>query len=144
MGDLAMPRGIRNNNPLNIRRTSTRWAGQIASDTERAFVVFMDMAHGVRAAAKVIQNYQRLYGINTVRRLIERWAPPNENHTPAYIVAVAAALGVGQDDTLDLAAHDILYKLIPAMSRVENGRRPDGSDWLRSEDVDAGLAMLRL
>lgn len=139
-----IPRGIRNNNPLNIRRTKTRWAGQVASDTERAFVVFMDMPHGVRAAAKLIQNYKMMYGIDTVEKLINRWAPPVENHTADYIMTVAHALGVEHNEQLDLAAHDVLYRLIQAMSRVENGRRPGGGDWLRSEDVEAGLQMLRL
>ena len=52
-----MTRGLRNNNPLNIRRNNTKWQGLSATQTDKSFFQFKTMAYGYRAAFKTLQTY---------------------------------------------------------------------------------------
>jgi hypothetical protein len=79
------------------------------------------MAYGYRAVFKLLYNYQKRYGLKTIRKLIERWAPANENHTEAYINSVATAVGIAPDAKIETMYHDEMVKMVAAMSRVENG-----------------------
>lgn len=114
-------RGERNNNPGNIRLSGTQWQGQVKG-SDPAFATFATPEAGIRALAKLLKNYQAKYGLNTVRQLIGRWAPPNENNTAAYVASVAAALGVGPDQQIDVTNPDTLQRLTAAIIRHENGR----------------------
>lgn len=121
------PRGIRNNNPGNIdRRPGVVWQGMSADQsTDPRFVVFEAPEWGIRAIAKILLNYQRQHKLTTVRQMIGRWAPPNENDTNAYAVAVARALGVAPDDKISLASdRGKLVALVAAIIRHENGMQP--------------------
>lgn len=112
-------RGLRNNNPGNIRRTGNdTWQGMSATQTDPAFVQFVDMEHGVRAVAITINTYMSHYGINTVRGIITRYAPSSENNTAAYINDVAQRMGVGPDDALDQSN---IPALVDAICAHENG-----------------------
>lgn len=82
------PRGIRNNNPGNIRHSPTKWLGQSEVQLDKDFVTFDEMKYGVRAICKILQTYQTKYHLQTVEQIIERWAPPSENNTAAYIEAI--------------------------------------------------------
>ena len=117
-------RGIRNNNPGNIRRTSDRWKGLSASQTDPAFFQFDSPVYGIRAMAKLLRNYCAKYGLCTVREIITRWAPPNENDTESYIRSVSLSMGVGESDTLDLADDAVLQSLVKAIIKHENGLNP--------------------
>ena len=90
---MTQPRGIRNNNPGNIRH-GAKWQGlkENSRDLDPAFCVFKNPIYGIRALAKGLLNYKKLYGLNTVRSIISRYAPPNENQTLAYIQSVAKPL----------------------------------------------------
>lgn len=114
------PRGIRNHNPGNIRTSATVWQGQVGDDG--AFVTFAAPKWGIRAMARVIINYQRKYGLNTIRKIIARWAPPNENDTDAYVRSVVAGSGYSADEPLEIIK--ALPRIIPPMIRVENGVQP--------------------
>ena len=82
-----LPRGIRNNNPLNIRlNPDNRWQGRVPPkhNSDGAFEQFQDPIMGLRAAAVLlIAHYDRRH-LDTIRKLVEVWAPPNENDTEAY------------------------------------------------------------
>ena len=52
-----MTRGLRNNNPLNIRRNNTKWQGLSVTQTDKSFFQFKTMAYGYRAAFKTLQTY---------------------------------------------------------------------------------------
>jgi hypothetical protein len=113
------PRGIRNNNPLNIRENGTKWNGRIGDDG--AFVQFSNAAFGIRAAARILKNYRDKYGLDTVTGIISRWAPPIENDTQSYIDSVAQKTDVSANQAL----HDSDYEnLIRAMIYHENGEQP--------------------
>ena len=74
-----MTRGIRNNNPLNIRHSADRWQGASEEQTDKNFVQFKSMAYGYRAAWRILQTYYERFAHQsrgfTVRNIISRWAP---------------------------------------------------------------------
>ena len=92
------PRGLRNNNPLNIDfNPANKWQGLDRDQpSDGRFCRFVSMAYGIRAAAALLVSYQDRYGLNTVRGIIGRWAPPVENDTNAYANTVARRVGVGR------------------------------------------------
>lgn len=119
-----LPRGIRNRNPGNIRRSRDRWKGLAPEQTDPAFFVFEAPLWGIRAMAVILRNYQLKYGLRTVGQIIRRWAPASENDTAAYVAAVSRALRVRPADRLDLGARATLRNLIAAVIRHENGMQP--------------------
>lgn len=116
-----LTRGERNNNPGNIVKSDIFWRGEIAGDDKR-FESFASPDEGIRAIGVIMQNYQRKYGLNTVRGLINRYAPPVENDTNSYVNAVAGSLGVSPDASLNLSDPAILLPLVKAIIKHENGR----------------------
>ena len=116
-------RGIRNNNPGNIRHGS-RWQGMASQQTDAAFVQFTTPEYGIRALAKVLLTYQTKYGLNTIRGIITRWAPPTENNTAAYIDSVSRYVGASPDAPLDLHRASVMRPLVEAIIRHENGVQP--------------------
>ena len=120
-----LPRGIRNNNPGNIRHGSN-WQGlnPNSRNIDPAFCVFTSSVYGIRALAKVLINYKKIHGLNTVRQIISRYAPPNENQTTAYIQSVAKQLEVAPDAVIDIEERGILTVFIKAIIRMENGIQP--------------------
>lgn len=124
---MGTPRGIRNNNPGNIDRTGDKWQGMAADQSgDDRFVVFVAPHWGIRALVKVLLSYRRKYGIKTVRGIIDRWAPPVENNTAAYIDQVAKACGVEPDDTIDIQNKAVLRVLVTSIIQHENGQQPYG------------------
>ena len=124
------PRGLRNNNPLNIRKNNkTNWIGQCNKQEDRAFVQFRSMSYGYRAAFKVLQNYRVLYDCMTLRQFIQRWAPPTENNTDAYVKSVASTADVRPDALLPSPrkAKALWVKIVAGMHLVENGMMPVAS-----------------
>ena len=121
-------RGIRNNNPGNIDyNKNNQWRGQISIETSAInprFAKFDTPENGIRALAKLLLNYQRLHGLKTVREIINRWAPPVENVTSAYVTACARELGVDQNEVINLSDRRLLKLLTVAIIKHENGSQP--------------------
>lgn len=120
-----LPRGIRNNNPGNIRH-GANWLGLNPNgrNIDSAFCVFESPVLGIRALAKVLINYKKIHGLNTVRQIVSRYAPPNENQTTAYIQTVAKQLEVYPDTKIDIEKRGVLTVFIKAVIRMENGIQP--------------------
>lgn len=120
-----LPRGIRNNNPGNIRH-GANWLGLNPNgrNIDSAFCVFESPVLGIRALAKVLINYKKIHGLNTVRQIVSRYAPPNENQTAAYIQTVAKQLEVYPDTKIDIEKRGVLMVFIKAVIRMENGIQP--------------------
>lgn len=123
------PRGIRNNNPGNIK-WSSNWLGlkQDGKEQDPSFCVFISAVYGIRALARLLLNYQKLYGLDTPRKIISRYAPPSENQTQAYIQSVATQLGITPDGKVDLTKIGTLTVFIKAIIRHENGIQPYSND----------------
>lgn len=134
-------RGERINNPGHIERVAgVRWQGQ--SDDQSAdarFVVFDAPKWGIRAICRTLITYQDKRGISTVRGMISRWAPPQENDTPAYIDHVCQRLGVGPDDAIDVYDWPVMRALVDGIIRHEIGRQPYDDATLASGLIAAGL-----
>lgn len=131
-----LPRGIRNNNPGNIRH-GDNWQGLNPNgrNIDSAFCVFESPVFGIRALAKVLINYKKIHGLNTVRQIVSRYAPPNENQTAAYIQTVAKQLEVYPDTKIDIEERGVLTVFIKAVIRMENGIQPY-SDEVIQEGID--------
>lgn len=122
-----LPRGLRNNNPGNIRRNSDVFQGEKTS-SDREFKQFKSMAYGYRAIFKILSNYYRNYKLDTIRKIIGRWALENENNTNAYIKAVSDYAGIPADDPININDREQMIRIVAGMSKVENGREADMSD----------------
>ena len=126
-----MKRGIRNNNPLNIRHSADRWEGMRMEQTDKSFVQFQSMAYGYRAAWKVLESYWKHFRqqrtVFTVKSIISRWAPPSENATESYIRTVLILSGIREKEILlppnQVIDYGKLSRLIAAMTCMECGVR---------------------
>lgn len=116
------PRGIRNNNPLNIRIGNT-WLGERLNPTDQAFEEFVTMEYGLRAAFMILRRYIRRYHKNTVTSIVSTWAPAVENNTLRYIDTVCARTGLTPDCPIDYEDKVTMCKLVAAMAFVECGQQ---------------------
>jgi hypothetical protein len=117
------PRGIRNNNPGNIRKSfTTFWKGALSpvDNTDPAFEQFKTYEYGVRALIKNLVYYISKKGLNTVELIISTYAPAIENDTEAYINRVTRYTGFSRKQLL-IAEKATLKKLCKAIILVENG-----------------------
>ena len=114
------PRGLRNCNPGNIRRSTTRYKGEVAGG-DPDFKCFRSAAWGYRAVFVLLHTYRVRYGIDTLRGMIGRWAPPCENDTESYLAAVARRAALDPDQTVDTLDRSTMTPIAAAISAVENG-----------------------
>lgn len=113
--------GMRNNNPGNLRyNESVDWLGQTGKN--KGFSTFDSLEHGVRAASKNLDAYNRR-GWNSVNDVISHWAPPSENDTDSYSKEVADKLGVDPNDKLDLSEPNTKAQLLKAIFDKEVGAK---------------------
>lgn len=123
---IAKPtRGEKNKNPANIVWTDKiHWQGQIPDfeRTDARFCQFETDVLGLRALCRALLNYQRLDGCKTLADVVNRWAPPVENDTGAYVVDVAVRTGIAAEEPLDLTVQTTLVNVARAIIWHENGR----------------------
>lgn len=131
-------RGIRNNNPGNIRH-GEKWQGLADNQTDGSFCMFISPEYGIRALAKILINYQKKYGLRDVRSIINRFAPPSENDTESYIYSVSLKLDVKPDTQIDVQEPGVMINLLKAIIRHENGEQPYSDDVLAKGMKMAGV-----
>lgn len=129
-------RGIRNNNPANIRR-GCNWKGLAKTQTDREFCQFISMTWGVRALLVTLRTYVVKHHLSTYREIITRWAPPSDgNNTEAYIKFVQKSISeLNAPISLTLQEYDfykeyqhsecVLFILAKAMCKIESGYNLD-------------------
>ena len=115
-----MSRGLNNMNPGNIRKSATRYLGEVVPSRDKAFKQFQTMVWGYRAMFVLLDSYRRK-GYLTIRQMVTRYAPPIENHTENYIRYVSEWSCVGVDVPLDTQSDKVMIPVVAAMSRIENG-----------------------
>lgn len=125
------PRGIRNNNPLNIRKGNS-WQGERHPQTDKAFEEFESMEYGLRAGFKILRNYITGYNgktpkFNTIEKIVKRWAPPTENATRKYIDFVAKECGISPLETVSFNNRRLMVQIVSAMCHIECGQKIDVS-----------------
>ncbi|WP_301203929.1 hypothetical protein [Turicimonas muris] len=131
--------GYKGCNPLNIRATTDKWQGAIGQN-EKGYLIFSSPVDGIRAAAKVLKNYDSKYGINTIEEIVSRFAPASENPTGEYIQNVVKATGYKAQEKLDLKNPEVMQKLIQAMMNQEIGGVAYSEETI-SAGVRAGLGI---
>lgn len=117
-------RGIRNNNPLNIRLSNEKWEGMDSIQNDKSFIRFYSAEWGIRAAYRILCTYNTKYHCKTLGQMISRWAPPNENDTLTYIKFVARYCGVQPEHEVNINDEDFMAKMIMGMCKMENGVMP--------------------
>lgn len=130
----VQPRGIRNNNPLNIRIGNT-WLGERPNPTDQEFEEFVTMEYGIRAAFIILRRYIRRYKKNTISSIVSTWAPSSENNTLKYIDRVAQMTHLSPDDPIDYYDRDTMCKLVAAMAQVECGQPIDEAKIIKAYDM---------
>lgn len=116
-------RGFRNNNPGNIEFGDFA-KGKGATGSDGRFARFDTPEEGVQAMAALLRSYQGR-GINTVRKMIDRWNPKSDGQPGNYVPDVATAMGIDPDKEFDFSANpELAGKMIAAMIRQENGNNP--------------------
>ena len=129
-----MSRGIRNNNPGNIR-IGEPWRGLSAEQTDHAFAQFEHATYGIRALCKILITYQDRHGLKTVSKMINRYAPPSENDTGEYSRHIAAELGVTEREAVDVHDPVIMRGMLAGIILHENGSQPYGYE------IDDGMTL---
>lgn len=132
----TLPRGIRNNNPGNIK-AGIAWQGAVGDDG--TFTIFADTTWGLRAVGVDLTSKINR-GLTTITDIISAYAPPSENNTAAYISAVSGDTGFGPDDEL-AADPTTLALLIRAIVNHENGPTAS-SQYVSDEDIATGVNMI--
>lgn len=124
-----LARGLRNNNPLNIRK-GCDWRGERSVQIDRQFEEFTSMEFGLRAAIKLVCNH--INGHNsahkactTISSLIQMWAPTTENNTGAYIKAVEEFTGINRYQRIYANNRLMVSRIVQAMAKVETGAEID-------------------
>jgi hypothetical protein len=122
MQNFEPSRGVRNNNPGNLEKNGTKWRGLALEQKDSRFYQFVSPEYGIRALARTLITYYDKHGLATVRDIVERWAPPHENDTSAYVKHVARVAGVGSDQPINV--RNYLVPLTEAIIIHENGSNP--------------------
>lgn len=119
----TQPRGLRNNNPLNIRISASNWRGKIVPSSDPAFEQFENIFWGIRAALYLVRVYlSPKYRCRYVKEVINKWAPPVENNTENYIQVVLSQSGIKANEILEPRNKNQMCRLVWAMAFVEVGQ----------------------
>lgn len=133
-------RGIRLNNPGNIKRDGDKWVGMAPEQPDPTLIKFTDPVYGLRAMAKLLLNYQRLRKCRNIEQIIGRYAPPSENPTDAYIDFVCRATGYTEIERVDLNNPAVLAGIMQAMIRFENAKQMPYSEAQIYQGIRMALA----
>jgi hypothetical protein len=116
------PMGVRFNNPGNLEYRGQ--AGAVrggGTPEERRFAAFRTPQEGLDAMARQLElGFGR--GQKTIESLVERYAPPEENDTAAYINDVARQMHVSSRAGLNLSDPAVLTSLMNSMIAHEQGQ----------------------
>lgn len=137
---MSVPRGIRNNNPLNIRK-GNNWKGERKVQTDKAFEEFETLQYGLRAGLKLIRNQISGFNgsrpkFNTIGKLIKVWAPPSENQTLRYVDFVCQAVGKQPFDIIREDDQKLICDIARAMAFVECGQ------WIDIEQFESAWFLI--
>jgi hypothetical protein len=122
-GMTAQARGIRNNNPGNIKITNNAWKGKlpVSKNTDGTFEQFETPEHGIRALFIDLRSKLKR-GLNTVEKIIPVYAPATDNNdVMSYIMSVVTESGLPANKVLSVVD---LPAIIPAIIKHENGFNP--------------------
>lgn len=131
-----LPRGLRNNNPLNIR-IGNNWLGERPARecSDDQFEEFVAMIYGLRAAFCIIRRYIRHYHRCTIRQIVTSWAPAHENDTDCYVQLVSRETGIDPDAQILFEDKPTMCAIVRAMAHVEVGQTLPLADFEKAYDL---------
>ena len=131
-----LPRGLRNNNPLNIR-IGNNWLGERPPSecSDDQFEEFVAMKYGLRAAFCIVRRYIRHYHRSTIRQIVTSWAPAHENNTESYVQLVSRETGINPDDQVVYEDKPTMCAIVRAMAHVEVGQTLPLADFEKAYDL---------
>jgi hypothetical protein len=142
----SLPRGVSNNNPLNIEHNPRNpWQGLAVPPSDGRFARFVEPQWGIRAAILILRKYQQR-GLTTLRQQISTWAPAHENNVENYIGFIVRQTGFRPEQRIDLGDKDQTIALLKAMVLMECGPAPAGSvngNWLDDSTYEAGFSLAK-
>lgn len=115
------PRGIRNNNPLNLTYVPGQRGLDQSAPSDGRFGRYATMEDGVAQSVRQMQIHAGR-GFDTLGKLIQKWAPQSENDTGSYIRRVERETGLSRDTRLDFGNEEMLRRIVRSMAAHENGR----------------------
>lgn len=130
-----LSRGYRNNNPVNIDydgnndgKADNPWVGQVGIEPpppnggRQRFAQFISIPYGYRAALALLRGKGYISGgYNTIKKIISKFAPSNENYTTGYINYVSNMTGIDPNRVINKNDKDALTSIVYAMAKFENG-----------------------
>ncbi len=134
-------RGLRNNNPGNIRATTVDWQGEVKG-TDSSFETFEAVEFGIRAIFKLMGTYYKKHGCINIRDMVNRWAPPVENDTKKYILSVLHYMSNFSDaarkevnvrgENTDPIKANLMPEFVAAIIFHENGFQPFNKEFIEA------------
>ncbi|WYW02717.1 endolysin [Pseudomonas phage vB_PpuM-Peetri] len=107
----------RNFNPGNIRASDkNQWVGEVGQ--EGGFEKFDTVVHGARAWFKLARKHVGAEGM-TLKQLVNKLTPPNENDTSGYVTAVSKETGIDPNQKLDPNDQKTMMAIAKAVFRQE-------------------------
>lgn len=128
------PRGLRNNNPLNIKKGDI-WQGMSKTGNDPVFVQFDSIEYGYRAAFIILAKYIRKYKLNTIHQIVDRWAPDGEPYQSNYKKRVSDLMCQGVHIPIYFDDARQMISLVQAMAAVENGCIVDKAPIIRGYEM---------
>lgn len=123
MSKNRIPRGVRNNNPLNIRYVrKNNWKGRVEHKLDADFEEFKKMSFGYRAAFILLHKYMNLYKLRTIYDIVSRWAPAGDgNNVTMYAQQVGLKTSYPLFNPIEWTDFRFMIRMAVAMAEVENG-----------------------
>lgn len=121
---MKLPRGLRNNNPLNIIH-GERWKGLAGQQTDPKFCQFQSIEYGYRAAFIILHKYINIHKANTIEKIVDRWAPDGEPYQSNYKKSVERLTGIHMKKEINFSERETMVDIVQAMAKVENGQHVD-------------------
>jgi len=142
-GGSNLPRGLKNNNPLNLVLTSITWQGKIpnAQNTDGKFEQFQNILLGYRAGIKNLKSYIDS-GANTISKITSKWAPTGSgegNNPENYARRVSQGTGIGSGATIPFSKQYII-PIVREMAVVENGE--SFRHLIKDSDIETAFGMI--
>jgi hypothetical protein len=115
-----------NKNLGNIRNAGKRYAGEITLLYPlNAYKQFSSYTHGAAAMIAHLRRYIngdifKSENLNTIERIINKYAPPSENDTEGYIKKVVQRMGISRTTKINPNDPNLMWNLSKAMSIQED------------------------
>lgn len=116
---MKLPRGLRNNNPLNIIK-GVGFIGEVEG-TDPNFAQFSTLEYGYRAAFLLIKKYINVHHADTIAKIVHRWSPDGEKAERSYMQSVSRWTAIDVNQTLSFTDKRAMIAIVQAMAQFENG-----------------------